>query len=829
MFTDRSLRLPGGNAMVKRVLEKAVVKKIVEGRRKTPKRKPPLPAAAGEADSGPTHNDLPRLRLPQAELRLFPEPPDYEAAVLHAFDSVRALRSEAMQWALSVRNRRRWSSNAERVKALADDAATFVESMIGKDALKQLAVAEFAQVVVPFHDRDAGWESRIMPWEFLLTSATRALRNDRPLIVCRQLEYDEPHGPPAKPSGVVLYVESQPGPLRGAYSFTSERTLTQTMLCGAGAVQGRLQWHELKQPTRASLAAAVRKYQPEVIHLAGFDAHQGYRLADSALTDGYGENKIEDGYLVTSGDRSEPIENLTAQALADALTSGGARPALVCLSIWNSATELAPLLISKGAGAVLGFQDWFRDDLTEQLFTDFYRSYRASCGKLRDAFLSAVLELRDRATTAATGTGAVLWTAAPLIVDSGPKRGRAADALPPRDTLARRPPAKLEVFDPDSVPQDKVHEYLQAVIEPMEEFNYALMHNRRPLFRNFKLIRMRPGRYTGINVHVELCCGQGSHPWRRTVAVDGDKLDLVADIVASLTDTLLRSTREAVNSLVYVEITWGKRVLCRDSYAVVLPPADLWRDTDLDRWWLPSFVFPRDVAVAELIAKAYDYVRVLRDDPTAGFDGYQAIDSARDNPCEDVDLQVQAIWSAILYDWRLGYINPPPSYGGKTPAQRLRTPSMMLRHRAGTCIDLALLLAASLELVDIFPVVFLTKGHAFAGYWRSSEARDQFLDARTKAVVDMEREQFQQSTAVTVQAESWVSGPPAYYEIVSNIEDNNLVLLEATGLTSAMGFWQAVEAGQRNLDERNDFELMIDIASARAALVRPLPILEDSV
>lgn len=808
--------------VVKSASKKSAAAKKPQPRAKAPKKKP----AVVPVDD-PAHDELPRLRLPQAEHRLLPEPPDYDEAVLGAFDSVRALRSEAMQWALSVRNRRRWSNSSDRIKALADDAAALVVSMIGDEGLKQLALAGFAQVVVPFRNRDSGWESRIMPWEFLLTSATRALRNDRPLIVCRQLAYDQAHGPPSKGSGVVLYVESQPGALRGAYSFASERALAHATLCGpAGAKAATYTLKELTQPTRASLAAAVAKYQPEIVHLAGFDAHQGYRISDHATTDGAAERKSEDGYLVASSDRAKPIENLAADDLAAVLTSGGARPALVCLSIWNSSSELAPTLIGKGIGAVLAFQDWFRDDLAEQLFTDFYRRYRASRGNLGDAFCTAVLALRDRASAAATGTGAVLWSAAPLIVDAGPQRhGRFAPALHGEPAQAK--PSRAVPVDPDTLPQEKVHEHLETVIVPLEEFNYALMHNRRPLFRKFELIRKQPIPYTGINVHVELCCGQTTFPWRRTIVLDADKVDLVGDIVASLTDTLLRSTREAVNSLVFVEVTWGKRVLLRDSYAVVLPPADLWRDTELDRWWLPSFVFPRDPAIATLIATAFDYVRVLRDDPTSGFDGYQAIDGARDNPCEDVDLQVQAIWSAILYDWRLSYINPPPSYGGATPAQRLRTPSMMLRHRAGTCIDLALLLAASLELVDIFPVVFLIKGHAFAGYWRSPEAHERFLAVRTKAPADMEREQFQQSSAVTVQAESWVSGPPAYYEIVSSVEDNDLVLLEATGLTSSMGFWQAVEAGQRNLDERGNFELMIDIASARAALVRPLPILED--
>jgi hypothetical protein len=83
-----------------------------------------------------------------------------------------------------------------------------------------------------------------------------------------------------------------------------------------------------------------------------------------------------------------------------------------------------------------------------------------------------------------------------------------------------------------------------------------------------------------------------------------------------------------------------------------------------------------------------------------------------------VDLQVEAIWAALLHEWQLGYINPPPTYAdtreGVMPldSQRLRTPSSVRRARMGTCIDLALLFAACLELVDIHPVIFLLDGHA---------------------------------------------------------------------------------------------------------------------
>ena len=67
-------------------------------------------------------------------------------------------------------------------------------------------------------------------------------------------------------------------------------------------------------------------------------------------------------------------------------------------------------------------------------------------------------------------------------------------------------------------------------------------------------------------------------------------------------------------------MTWGEHVLWRSTIPVRLIPVDQWRDSDDDRKWLPSFVFPRDPAIVRLVDTAQRYVRVLRDDPAAGFD-----------------------------------------------------------------------------------------------------------------------------------------------------------------------------------------------------------------
>ena len=70
---------------------------------------------------------------------------------------------------------------------------------------------------------------------------------------------------------------------------------------------------------------------------------------------------------------------------------------------------------------------------------------------------------------------------------------------------------------------------------------------------------------------------------------------------------------------------------------------------------------------------AQKYVRVLRDDATAGFEGYQA------QTQEEVDLQVRTLWSALLHEYRLGYINPPPAYSHEQDSQTAPPGAKVLR------------------------------------------------------------------------------------------------------------------------------------------------------
>jgi hypothetical protein len=743
-------------------------------------------------------------------------------------ESVKWLQRAAMQWSHIARNRRRWAGvpslardQAERARALAAACGFDDRKLI------ELARARVVQVAVPFVDTEIGWESRIFPWEFLLSSATQELRGGSPLTVLRQLKRkDSPKAPPdevpAKAPAKVLYVECAPGNLQTLYSFASERTLVSASLrAGPQPVETQQErdWIVLENPTPDRLRKTILDDRPEIVHLAGFDTHQGYQLL------GRGADSELDGVLMREDDVKAGFVAVSPEQLASILTANGAhKPLLISCSFWNSAARVAALLVAYGARAAIAFQDTFDDALVEMFFAAFYRRYRAAGWNLRDAFVSAWERVRQQ-PVGLQGTGLVLWSEAPLV---GPEEAKAPRTEARELSLATALEAESTVVDPATVRPEDVDKYVRVQVDAISEMNYSLLHNRQPLFKLFKILSLTPRRLIGIDVKVHLSAGDASATYRRTIDLKEGKADLTDRILVPLTAPLLRGVRETVNSSLLVEVTWGPHTLMRETSRVQLLPADQWCFADRDQsfTWLPSFVFPRDRAIGTLLEKAQRYVRVLRDDPTTGFEGYQAIDADRDDPTEDVDLQVQAIWSAIVHEWQLVYTNPPPTYSRRLDSQRLRTPTTILRDRFGTCIDTSLLIASCLELIGVYPVIVLLDDHAFPGYWRSDEAHDRFHEMSTAWVAQMTVADHRGAVASETPTQGWVLARGAYDEILRQVDEGNLVPIESTMLTENAGFWAAVEAARENFVPKSKFHSMLDIANARTAGVTPLPIWE---
>jgi len=724
-----------------------------------------------------------------ASYQITPEPEDFQRT--------------AMYWEYVVRNRIRWAQDPNTSQAVTTRTLDALNKLGIDDAkLTEITKAGVVEVEIPFTSahEEIGWELRVFPWEFMLFTGTASKRTSS-IVVIRHVCCSDRPDPRARVPKKLMVVESVPGKFADMYSFSSERKLVESNLGLSKVLCPR-------NPTVDKLKEMVTSGQPDIVHLAGIDSHQGEQLLHRQTPTTW------DGYLMADVNGNPAYAS--AEQLAEALRPEKGNPALlVSCNFWNSASRVAGLIAAESAIAAIGFQDEVGDQIAESFFSKLYFNYRAMNWDLLRAFRLAVRDMHFG------GAIPVLWSSRSLL--SALKE----TPLQSDDDQLR---AKRQEYLRKEVSADaEPWEVLDVVIKLKDTINYSLLHNDQSLFEEFSLRKLQDGMVRGIGVELTLYAAGGqAFPYRSYIDMADSYLPLADRIRFPLTSYLMRSLRESVKSVIYIDITWNNKIVYRDTLPVNLLAIDEWVDTpELDAY-LPSFVLSRDNAVARIIDNAQRYVRLFNEDSTAGFDGYQGIDKKAKDPYATVDFQVKAIWSALSFDMALGYINPPPTF--TESSQRLRTPSDVIDGKRGTCIDLALLLAACLEYVGIYPVIFLLNAHAFPGYWRNDEARDAFLRMSTKNLMPLTGKQ----SAPLSEAQARTPNKPwmftNYAEVTQLVEAGSVVPLETVYLTQQVGFTEAMKGGKEDLRPKSEFCAMIDVQRARTDKnpVTPLPVVEDT-
>ena len=125
----------------------------------------------------------------------------------------------------------------------------------------------------------------------------------------------------------------------------------------------------------------------------------------------------------------------------------------------------------------------------------------------------------------------------------------------------------------------------------------------------------------------------------------------------------------------------------------------------------------------------------------------------------------------------------------------------------------------------------LLEGHAFVGYWRSDSAHEAFAEV---AHVPLEvppagSALARSSDTQLVEKYRWRLTRMHYDEIMEYVSSGDLVMLEATLLTSASSFVEAIKEGRANMRSRREFDSLLDVRLARTAAppITPLPIILD--
>ncbi|MES2924517.1 MAG: hypothetical protein V4819_23395 [Verrucomicrobiota bacterium] len=544
--------------------------------------------------------------------------------------------------------------------------------------IKAVGVSGVVQVELPWEKESIGYAARVFPWEQLIALATkdeRMKQGNRPITVVRFLKGAEsPHARPAPRTGAVFAITNEAAKL--GYHFDAEH----------GAIQAALA-EDLPLLTVASLDEIPGKSgvaNPRHLHLV-------VEYCDTSES------------LVTSG------KEATNEQIAGAVAAIG--PELVVYSACYTGKRLAPLTVAKGVKVAIGFHGIVMEPSLPVFFGAFYQVLRQQADVL--AAMRAGLAANDLQPIPGDLGAVVLWSAESLITTPA----AAARSM-------KAPPDATEKNDA-IIAAGELEAALPVSCTIEETLNYSVLHNSRGgLFKTFVITKVKEGKLEHpVEITVSLDTGLdrpvSCRYCLRKPFETSPQHDLAASIILPLGSQLLRQRGETILGTVEVTIKCGPVQIFHEMQPIKLLPCDEWRDDETGRHLLPSFIFPRDPSVREVITTAQPYLRALRDEPQGGFDGYQQ-DSTR-----AVILQTRAIWSALQHTYRLDYVNPPPTY--TKSSQRLRTPEEIFRAKRGTCIELALMLAACWEHVGILPVIFLTRGHAFAGFWTSSSARLDFI------------------------------------------------------------------------------------------------------
>jgi hypothetical protein len=760
----------------------------------------------------------------------------FQAQVTRAAD----LERLAEEWAYILRTRRRWTDHPDLRQSFGERALDDLHRAgVPRPFIRRLASVHHVEVELHAWDPTDAAAARIheaasdIPWEYLISAGTRAEGRYRSLLVTRLLRNESPAVIPPAPKQ-VLFVESAPGRLGDLYEFESERVRIRAAVgadgehdSAAGTPQRTMQI--LETPPVSDLKKTVRAGQWDVIHVTGVDTHQATRYIEDIydlfqdqpavwkrIADPSG--RIRDGMILRESNVAElPV---SYSDMARVLVNPQRPPYLVTLNLYHSGARTARELVNLGAHAALGFLDEIDDELAERFFQAFYWAWCRPGGTLAipHAFVEAWQKIGDERLL---GTAIVIWMGRSVFDEFWSSRDAVVQQKAPMESR------QAMLLRLNEIPIGRL---LQVEFDIEDEINYSLLHNDRPLLFKLTLTKLVEEPLEDITVQVQLHLGTQSYPYRYThLVLDEPQLALAPDVKIPLTAALPRSLRERVRSTVYVKVTCGTRTAFEVTRRVTLIPVDEWLDDTDNNPWLPSFVLPRDPAILKIINSSRRYLIGIEDDPAAGFDGYQSVDEKGQDPSAGVDAQVRAIWTALVNEYRLQYINPPPAYSEQT--QRLRTPSDILASNTGTCIDLALLIASCLEYIDIYAVLVLLSGHAFVGYWRSEEAHGAFAEVeRIPAGVAAVGSRVAREAGVPyVDQYGWRLTRLNYDEIMAFVTSGDLMLLEATYLTSATSFADAVEEGRANMRSRREFDSLLDIRLARSASppVTPLPIINE--
>lgn len=239
-----------------------------------------------------------------------------------------------------------------------------------------------------------------------------------------------------------------------------------------------------------------------------------------------------------------------------------------------------------------------------------------------------------------------------------------------------------------------------------------------------------------------------------------------------------------------IEVIEKETVIIKDTIAIDVHPLEHFGGFQILPELIAAYITPNHPYVYYIKRKSIEILE--KQGLKTAFEGYQSNDQER-------VLQIMsAIYTAIQSE-EIVYSSLPPGY--EETGQRLRLLNTIQQQKFGNCIDISLLFAACLEAVDLNPILIIVRGHAFVGCW--------LQDDKFSEVINDDK------TAITKRLSKGIREMAAV-EATSVCKGNNTK------------FSDALNAGEAQLVQKEEFLLSVDIKRARTLRIRPLPLLTNT-
>lgn len=271
-------------------------------------------------------------------------------------------------------------------------------------------------------------------------------------------------------------------------------------------------------------------------------------------------------------------------------------------------------------------------------------------------------------------------------------------------------------------------------------------------------------------------------PAKKDVKIPLANLKVNRDFINKLSET------EKAN--ITIEIIEKEVSLLKETIAINIQPLEHFGGFQVMPELIAAYVTPNHPYIYHIKRKAIEILE--KQGLKTAFEGYQSNDPER-------VLQIMsAIYSAIQNE-AIIYSSLPPGY--EETGQRLRLLNTIQQEKFGNCIDISLLFAACLEAVDLNPILIIFRGHAFVGCWLQDEKFSEIINDDKTAITKRLSKGIREMAAV---------------EATSVCKGNNVK------------FSDALNAGEAQLVQKEEFLLSVDIKRARTLRIRPLPLLTNA-